>query len=83
MKIAVGGRDRDAVVPGELSQPAAADEPAQHEHSLPEDAQCAGVLAGAEPLAVPAQQLREVLGGRPYPDTRSRTNQRLRLGFHS
>lgn len=65
VRIAVGGRHRNAVVPGELDQPGAVDEPAQHEHRLPEDAQRAGSLAGPEPLAVSEQQFREVLGGRP------------------
>lgn len=52
VQVAVGGRGRDAVVPGELDEPGAVDEPAQHQHGLLEDAQGAGVLAGAAPHIV-------------------------------
>jgi len=65
VQVAVGGGGRDAVVPGELGDPGAVDEPAQHQHRLPEDAQRTGAPASAEPLAMGAQQLCEMLGGRP------------------
>lgn len=65
VQVAVGGRCRDAVVPGELDEPGTVDELAQHEHGLLEDAQGTGAFAGSQPVAVAAQQLREMLGGRP------------------
>lgn len=71
VQVAVGRRHRDPVVPGELNQPGAVDEPAQHEHRLLEDAKRASAPAGPESFAVPPQQLREVLGGRPADIERS------------
>ncbi|ODA69894.1 hypothetical protein APS67_005905 [Streptomyces sp. AVP053U2] len=65
VEIAVGGRHRDPAVPGELGQPGSVDEPPQDEDPLLEDAQGAGVLAGAEPVAVLAQEPGQGLGGLP------------------
>jgi hypothetical protein len=65
VQVAVGGRRGDAVVPGELDEPGAVDEPAQHQHGRPEDAQGTCALAGAEPPTMVAQQHREMLGGLP------------------
>jgi hypothetical protein len=52
VEVAVGRRDGDPVVAGELSQPGTVQEPAQDQHALCERPQGAGALAGPETLAV-------------------------------
>jgi hypothetical protein len=65
VQVSVGGGHRDLVVPGELGKARAVDEPPQHEDALPEGPESAGVLAGAEPLAVLAEQTGQGLGCLP------------------
>jgi hypothetical protein len=65
VQIAVGGRCRDAVVPGQLDEPGPVDEPPQHEDCLLEGAQRAGASTSPEPFPVFVQQFRDVLGGLP------------------
>ena len=52
--VVVGGRDADAVVPGQLRDPGVVEQPAQRQHRLLIGAQRAGVFTGAsaEPLGV-------------------------------
>lgn len=61
VQVAVAGGLTDAGVPGQAVHTAALLEPAQHQHSLPEAAQHAAALRGADTTAVRGQQSGKVV----------------------
>jgi hypothetical protein len=63
VQVAVGRRAADGVVGGQLRQPGAVEQPAQHQHGLPVAAQRSALGPGATSAPVGGQQRRHELHG--------------------